>query len=374
MTAKARFLYQNQAASDAATIVASSAVSGFGASLAVNEQRWKKWRPQGAFRITSANKKIYINDGSDKTITLTEATYTSAASLASHAQTQLNASSSNWTVSYSSTTGKFTFGRSSGTALFRLATTTDAAWSTFGYTGSVNDDVGTGQAADVRRNHTSETWTVDMGAAVACSAFIAIGAAASEFLPSSSATLTLKASNSNSATTPWGASYDAVFTLTRTADGIAKFFDEVTYRYWQYEITDLTNTAGPNLDHCQIYLGPVLEPELRNLSVGFERELTDPSVAVESEAGNLFWRLKTKYWRYSGLSMEWLSSTDRTSLETMIKELGTSTPFFLALDPDAAASDSTTEFTKYVVFDGPPRLTHRRYIYHDLSFSLREVV
>lgn len=369
MTANVRFLQNNLAAADAAAITVSSAASGFGGDNSVDSRRWKKWRPAGAFKVTSANKKIYISDGSDKTITLTEATYATGALLAAHVTTQLNASSSLWTCSYNTTTGKFSIGRSSATRSLRLTQTTDAAWSMLGFTGVADFDPGTATAADVRRNHTSETWRVDLGSAVSVSAFLAIGPAGEDFILSDSATVTLKASNVNDFDTP-----DATYTLAVTRWGIVEFFDAVSYRYWQYELTDLTNTSGATLDHAQIYLGDYVEPTDRNINIGFQRELVDPSVRSESDGGSLYWRQKTKYWLYSAIDLEWLADDTREDLERIMGELGTTTPFFISLDPEGSISDGLEEFTKYVVLDQAPGITHQLYKYHTMTMTLREVI
>ena len=373
-TAKVRFLQNNQAAADGATVTVSSAVSGFAGSNSVDTRRWKKWRAQGAFYIGSTNNTIYINDGSNKTVTLTTGWYTSGAALAAHVQTQLNASSTNWTCTYSTTTGKFTTGRSSGTATARLTQTTNAAWDTLGYTGAADVSFGTGTASDERRNHTSECWTVDLGVAKDISALIAITTAGATFPFSSAGTYTLKASATNNATTPWGASYDAVYSPTQSDDGLHAFFTTATYRYWQLEMIDRTNTGGPTFDLAVIYLGDYVEPTTYDLNLGFERVLVDPSVRNEAESGALFHRRMTKYWSYRALTVGLVSDTDRTELERVADELGRTTPFFVSLDPDAAISSEVAEFTKYVVFDDDMSRAHQLWKYYGLSFNLREVI
>jgi hypothetical protein len=369
MTARVRFCQNNFAQAEGVTISTSSALTGFEGANAVDQRRWKKWMGKGAFTITSANKTLYINDGSNKTVTLTEATYATGTLLAAHVQTQLNASSSNWTATYSTTTGKFTIGRSSGTATLRLTQTTNAAWTMLGFTGASDFSAGTGTAGDERRNHTSETWKVDLGAARNVKAFFAIGGADEDFTLSASATITLSANSVDSFTSP---PYSV--TLTREQWGAFEFLDE-TYRYWQLEYIDKTNSAGPqSFAIHQIYLGDYVEPSVRNLKPGFERELVDPSVMSESSGGNLFWRTKKRFWRYTNLMIDWLEGTDRTEVEGTLNAIGKTTPFFIALDPEAEISDSVGELTKYVVFEEVPRIPHLQYRYYSVTMSLREVV
>ena len=104
----------------------SSEQASFPGSNLVNTSRSGVWKPAGNFEVKSTNKNIYINDGADKTVTLTEGSYTYA-TLAAHIQTRLNAASSNWTCTYDNVlTFKFTITRSSGTKVLRKSQTTNA--------------------------------------------------------------------------------------------------------------------------------------------------------------------------------------------------------------------------------------------------------
>lgn len=367
-----RFLNNNHAASSATTATALSALTGFGLSNALGTTRHKRHIPAGSFEISSTNKTIYINDGSNKTVTLTEATYAGGAALATHAQTQLNASSTNWTVTYSSTTGKFTFGRSSGTALLRLTQTTNAAWDTLGYVGAVDDDVGTGQAADERRNHTSETYTFDLGSARQCRAFCLFGPAGEALGISSTATVTLKANSSSSFSSP-----PLSVTITPESDGLFYMLDEIadtTYRYWQLKVVDRLNPDGPSFEVGYIFLGDYWTPTARNADQGFDRELVDPSEEFETDGGSLWHRQRTKYWAYNNVQLSAISDDDRTGLEDLYFDVGRTVPFVVALDPTEAISTRLGELTKMVRFATTPTYTHNFYKYWDVSMSFREVV
>jgi len=343
-----RFCQNNYAAAAAATLTASSYVSGFPLANIVDSNRAKKLLFQGAFVISSTNKKIYINDGSDKTVTLTEATYTSGTLLAAHIQTQLNASSSNWTCTYSNTTYKFTIGRASGTRSLRFTQTTDAAWSTLGYAQVSDTDPGTGLTAANVRIHTSEKITIDMGAAVAVNAAIIVWAADTAAHLSSLATITLKGDSVNTFTSP------AVSrTITLESTGLFDMLDDLsdtTYRYWQWEFTDPTNPNGPQIPIHQLYMGTYVTPSEHNFSLGFSRRLVDPSESQKSVSGVTFWRRKKRYWEYSGLTANFQRDSDREDLEAMLLELGTSTPVFVCIDPLVNVSNSLGEFTKYMAF------------------------
>jgi acetylornithine deacetylase/succinyl-diaminopimelate desuccinylase-like protein len=174
--ARIRFCANNLAAGSGATCTASSANASYPLSNVLDNRRWKTWRTNGNFTITAGtNDKIYVNDTANVTATLTAGNYSGGAALAAHIQTQLNAVSTNWTCTYSSTTYRFTIGRSSGTATLRMTVTTAAAWSTIGYSRATDLAVGTGTAAETMALHTSESVVVDLGAGQPTEFFSIVG-------------------------------------------------------------------------------------------------------------------------------------------------------------------------------------------------------
>lgn len=373
MTRGIRFYYNNFGAATASTLTASSELSGFEVEYAFDSFRFTGWRQTGAFEVTSTNKTLYINDGSNKTVTLTEATYATGALLAAHIQTQLNASSTNWTCTYSTTTYKFTIGRSSGTATLRLTQTTNAAWDMLGYIGVVDDDVGTGQAADSVRIHTSEFIVFDLGSAREFTAFHVIGPADEPFSISETATATLKANSINSFTSaPYSES------LTITDDGI--FFivddtDNTTYRYVRFDFIDRENPNGPqSFDLRCIYLGDHVEMTDRNVVNGFTAELVDPSIKSFSSSGVPYFRTLPKYWMITGVGIDWNKTTDRIKIIDLFRDVGNTVPFFVSIDPTGEISDGIKELTKFVVIDGSLVNQHQRYNYFSQQLTFREVI
>ena len=367
-----RFAENNLAAGDAATVTTSSALAGFPATNLTDSYRFRTWKPAGNFTVTSSNKKIYINDGSDKTITLTEASYTYA-TLASHIQTQLNASSSNWTCTYSTTTFKFTLGRSSGTAVARLSVTTDAAWDMLGYTGSIDDDVGTGQAADEQRNHTSEWIRVDLGVASEITFVSLLGVLGEVYPLGDTATVTLKANTSMAFSSP-----ALSVTLTPGTHGMSDFLDDeadTNYRYWQLEITDRLNTLGPTgFEFGHFYLGDYVTIESRNVASGFNKYQVDTSTAEESDSGALYAQAGFKYMKFESVEIGYMEASDRRALEQAFYDLGKYTPFYVSLDPTLLVSDDITELTRYVVFEDEPKFEHVKADVYSVRMSFREVM
>lgn len=364
-----RFLDNNYA--EDATATYSSQQTAYPFSNVLNKFRSRIWKPAGNFTITVTNYKIYINDGADKTITLTTGNYTYA-TLASHIQTQLNASSTNWTCTYnSSTTFKFTIAHT-GSATLRFSQTSDSIWSTLGYIGST-DVTATSWVADAQRNHTSEYVIFDLTTNPEITAFCLIGPLEKAFTISTSATIKIYANNVNSFT-----SAPIEKTLTRTDGGIFYFFDDVAdsaYRYWKFEIIDLDNPLGPEgLEFSHIYLGDYITLDNRNISRGFQKNFIDNSESQESESGALFFNEKIKYLTLDNMDIIQLSKTDRALLEALYNRNGRHTPFYISVDPRLQISNSIDELTRYVIFNKDLALNHIIADRFNLSFSLREVL
>lgn len=373
MTYPFRICQNNLAADSAATITASSSMAGFGIANVVDIQRWKTLKFSGVFNINQDNNICYINDGSDRDITLADGSYTGTA-LAALIQSTFNSISSDWICTYSTTTYKFTLGRSAGDAFIRLNEPTTPAWPSLGYVGGAAlYNVGTGTVADEQRNHTSEKITIDFGAARTITAFHLLGAARAQFGIGSTAIVKLSGNNIPAAfdTAP------LIIDLTGKVydEGIAYYLDSEgaqTYRYWEIDINDQTNPAGPQFELNYLYLGDYVAPATRNLNVGFQRVLVDPSIVTASVAGNVFIRRKTKYWQWSGLSVEHVDGFDRTELERVFSEMGVSLPFIFSIDPTGEISANLIEMTKFMRFDADPSRDHEVWKYHNLSMSLVE--
>ncbi len=366
---RVRFCDNNLAAVDIASVTASSSHASFPITNLTDSYRFRTWKPTGTFVIGSTNCKLYIADGSDKTITLTQATYTYA-TLATHVQTQLNASSTLWTCTYSTTTGKFTISRT-GTKTLRLTQTTDAAWDTLGIVGAV--DVDAASATYFRRNHTSEYVTIDLGWDTLTPTFFAcLGPLGEIFSISTSATVTLKGHTSASFTSP-----SVTVTLTPDTHGIYQFLDNLstTYRYWRFEFIDRENPVGPNgfkLGH--IYLGDYTTIERRNVASGFSQRLVDTSEASESESGALYFQSKFKYKSFDSVEIGYLDASDKVALEQCLYDLGRSAAFYVSFDPTLLVTSAASELTRYVVFDDDPVFTHVKADIYSVRMSFREVM
>lgn len=362
-----RFCQNNFLQADWAGVTFSSTSTTYPSSNALEIERYKYWRPSGLFEVTALNNLIYINDGTNKTVTLTAGPYTPT-TLASHIQTQLNASSTNWTCTYSTPTRKFTIGRSSGTRLLRFSQTTNASWDMLGYTQVADTDPGTGLAATEPRRHTSDWVRADFGVPVTPKFFAMIGPTDEEIGFSDNVVLTVKANIVNDFTSP-----PLNVTVSLDRGNFFKFFDGLTttYRYWEIRWTDRESLSDWTI--TQVYLGDYVAPVMRNFSIGFSAILEDPTVVQNSVSGVGFYRLFPKYWRFESLVAEYIEDDDRDELLRVFRELGVSRPLFVSLDPKVEISSSLGEFTKYMTFETAPRLIHILRDLYNLELSLREV-
>jgi hypothetical protein len=356
-----------------ASVDFSSELSSFPSSNATNKFRSKVWKPSGYFKITSgSNDKLYINDGSDKTVTITAGEYTSGSALATQIQTDLNAASSNWTVTYDDTTTptyKFIISNS-GSVTLRFSQSTDAIWDDIGYIGST-DDTGTSFEADVQRNHMYEYIRFDMGFAAELKFFACISPLDQTFsIADSAEEIKLMANNSDIWDNP-----PLTITLTRHDNGIFKFFDEIedtSYRFWRFQWKHRTQGAGPSaVSIGHIYLGDYLTLTERNISKGYNRRYVDPSIVSQSVSGARYYDEKTKSQNINGASIQYIDKDDRLKLEQMFFDFGKTIPFYISLDPTTCFTDELQELTKYVFFANEPVLTqvrHNTYTVTNMNF------
>lgn len=356
------------------TLVASSAMSGFPIANILDPQRSLVFRFNGNFTITlDVNDLIYINDGTNKTATLTPGSYSGPAAMATAVQTALNAVSSSWTCTYSTTTLKFTIARSAGTDTLRFTQTTEAAWDTLGFSTASDESAATAGTSDFAVIHTDEHITMDLGTAMSALEFHLITALSERFAVSENATIQLLGNASNVWTSP-----ALTVTLSSDAGGIHQFLDDLddtSYRFWRLRLVDRSNTVGSQgfkLGH--IYLGDYVTTTNRNIANGFSKTKVDPSEKFRSDDGAEFHRLKTKYRRLESLQIGYLQEiADRQDIEDLFDLVGIHTPFYVSLDPLEQVS-SGSELAGYFRFNAEPSLTQIKTSTYTFAFALSEAV
>lgn len=356
--------------------VESSTVTGFSSELAsfpfsnlYLDERTKLWKPSGCFEISGINNKLHINDGADKTATISVGKYATPNSLATEIQTQLNTVSSGFTVTYESTY-KFKIARGSSFTL-RLSVLTDSIAPSMGFN-SVIDITGLSALADSVAIHTSEWVTFDLGFAASVDFIAMIGPIDEIFTLSPTASIKAYANNINDFSAP-----ALVKTLTRLDGGVMNFIDDAdsSFRYWKIEIIDKDNYRGPQCFAIgNLYLGDYQTLTSRNLENGFTIEYQDNSIKTEAESGALFFDKKPKTRNFGGMSLGYLSREDKKTFTDLFQKLGLSTPFYISLDPTGCFSDNLDELTIYCRFDSEPQARHVIRDVFSISISATEVV
>ena len=368
-----RIMENNLAELATAAITYSSQLTGFPFSNAINKFRSKVAKFSGQFELTDDNRGIYFTDGTDKAIQFDAGSYKTPESLCTEIQTKLNASTSDWAVTYdrAGETYKFKIENVRDVKL-KFSISAGTIWDTLGFTGS-SDITAKIHIADEQRNHTSEYAVFDLGYNAPITFLGCIGPLDETFSVSDSAIVKLMGNNLNDFDTP-----ALSVTLDITTDGIFSFIDliysDTGYRYWKFEIIDKYNPAGPEcLSIGHIYLGDHVDFETK-VDAGFGSSQVDPSSITESESGALYFDSKQKYSVFDGTSLSNLARSEKDKFKKLFNKVGKITPFYVSLDHDNDVSTTINEFTKYVVFQREPKLRHIIRDIFSVSLGFREVL
>jgi hypothetical protein len=320
---------------------------------------------RGNFIVTTGENNLYINDGTDKTITLTSAEYTGT-TLAAHIQTQLNASSSNWTCTYSATTYKFTIDRSSGTKIIRLSVLTDAVWDMIGFTAAT--DTAAPYTSDAARIHHYEYLTIDLGINQEIGFVGLIGPINEKLGLSGTADVRIQGNNLNTWAAP---ATDVPLTIGGTG---AFAFPDTSHRYWRLLVKDRGNPGGPAaLKISYLSISTAVKFAVTSIANGFSVQYLDNSTVLVSENGTKYFDTRPKIWTLGG-EIQIVYSDERRDLEQFFYDSGISQPFFVSIDPGLLVFEGHSEATKFVRFTDTPSLTHVIRDYFTASIAMEEVV
>ena len=344
-----------------------------------NDLRGRVWMPTGHF-TPSAGYKLWVNNGTDRIVSIPVAQLAQTPEqYAANIKTVLNqdALPATWDVTYSQTTKKFTVSNSTPFTFQHSKQLYDntSLHTIIGFTAK-NDVSGTTHEAQEARIHSSEEILWDMGVPTPMSFFSMLPPIDENFSLSPTASIKLMADHINSSTI-WtnGPSYEV--TLEHSHSGVMKFLDKVgdefpTYRYWKLEIKDVTNPNPISVGH--IYLGDYLTLNIRNISRGFTRNLVDNSIESISDSGSAYYNIKPKFTEMSGLKTQFISASDRATLEGFFIRHGKHKPFYISLDPLLGMSRDIFENTRFVRFADPPKMSHVKCDYYTLDFQVREAI
>lgn len=366
--------------SDSSGFTVASEQTAYPRSNAVSRFRNEQYRANGNFTLNSSNTALRIRVGADTTtISLTAGNY-NYETLASHISTSLNTYSTGWSASYdlSGATYKFNISRYQSATLL-LSQATNAIWNTIGFTGTT-DLTDTSFVADEQRNHTHEYVQFDLGYEANITTFFCIGSLSEKFSISSDATILLKANNINDELQWPSPPLEINLADYRNDSGIYVFIDslltDTRYRFWRLHIEDKYNYQGPLecVRISNIYLGDYIYLNNRNIQNGFVKSVFDPTVRSESEAGSLYWDVKTKYTLINSVGFSFIDKDDRETLETLYNRLGTYTPLYISIDPNLQVTNTLSDMTFFCVYNEAPTMTHVIYDKFNYFLSFREII
>lgn len=277
----------------------------------------------GYFKITTSNQKLYFKDNGAvaRTATITVGDY-DANSLIAEIETQMEAQTSDtFTVSYSSTSRKFTIVDDTGTYELTCTSTTNAIWDTIGYATAANRTGGASYQGDYVRIHT--------GCAVqvlsAGSTSISLKCAVVFGLNVTSAYTTMEFQKDTGGGT-WVKVSDFTYSVT-TGVAITMFASQSGSKYRIY-IVDRENPLG------YVQVGTCLFGDYYEISkwfqYGFSEDIDDTSKHQYSKQGYI--NVITGYFLDTkGVTYE-LMAADEGYLVAMYRDVGKRYPFVFVQD------------------------------------------
>lgn len=343
--------------SDLATITSSSEQTAFPLTNAFNAQRRSRvWRSNGYWNITSSNNTIIFREsvGVDLTATVAVGAYTSKTTFFAAIKTALeNAGAGTYTISSNPNTLKILISQAAGPAVFQiywsnpLTTMADL----LGFDDTTDDTGSSSYTADVLVIHQTEWILWDFGISTNPKAFALIGSRNASIQISPSATMTLSGNETNVWTSP-----TEQINLTYNDDCI---YDTGTTGLWaaglRYARLEIIDEANPNgyIQIGALYLGDVFEPTRGRVQYPFSGQYVDNSVTSFSEGGQSFSDIRPKS---EVFTIEWFGLTvaERESIDVIWRNFGTSLPFFVQFDSNAAFFTSVADSIRYVKFQTEP--------------------
>lgn len=356
------------------TITGTSEDSNFPASNLGEEFRSRAWRSSGTYVIDSSNNKIDFKEtggGGEITSTLTSGTYT-ADELATEIKTQMDADTLNartYTVTYNSSTGKFTItGSVYLDILFSTGTNASSScrdvigFGTADFTGATTY---TGPNISI---HTEEGVVFDLSTTEAIDTFAILFDKDLGVKLSSSAVVKLQANATDSWSSP---SVEETLTLDEAHQIYTHFFTtDQSYRYWRISVVD---TANANL---YVELGTVILGKKSSLTRvpdnGFRYNVDDLSDIQANEFGNEYvdeFPLRKEII----FSMNILSYANVQLLETVYRRVGNKIPVFVALDTAEDLFDKDN-FSIYGRVQGRIEFNHIIKDWFKTKFRVRETM
>jgi hypothetical protein len=362
--ANIRFMFHNWIKDTTPTI--SSEQTDHPVSDMLLDSRSKYWSTSGRFTITENNNKLYYYDTGSQVSSIATGEYLTPDLLADAIESVLNSDSTGWSVEFDSS---YLFNIAcDNTAILELSSDTSAIWETIGFEAGVDSDATYSFLADRIAIHTSESIEIDMGTSLENPFIGIISPLGQDFAISASGTIEIFADD-----LPIQESGNALEQVLPFSNAGCFAFLEGNYRYWKIKFTDPTNNNGPILKFSNIFIGPYLELNKRNIAKGFDHVINDESVAVRGESGNIFFNEKVKFDSFSNINVQFLDQTNKDLLDDMFRQVGNSKPLFISIDPDLTISSNIDKLTVYARIIGSPKFAHQIKDYFTASFGFDEV-
>ncbi len=317
-------------------------------------RRSKVYRSAGYWLITSANKGIVLQTaaGVNQTVNIAEGAYTTDATFLAAVDTALTSETSGaaFTVTRDTTTNKIKItSDGAGGTLLRLMCTNASFTSAaiLGFSTAADRTGALTYTADTLKLHTVEFFEFDLGSDFNPKAFFLIGLRNTDIKLSEDATITLKGNTTDVWTSPI---YSNVLTYNSNSIGVfnSSGLAASACRYWRLEIIDASNVNG-YIEISNIFLGDAIVPTQGAVQFPLKTRINDLSRLSFGRSGNTF---SDTIQVSQELTLNWnfLSISEKESLEELVNFVGVNTPFFVCMDPNQVFSSDLQLQVFYVRF------------------------
>lgn len=369
-----RLIDFNYAQLAATALTASSSDPAFPVNNIKNPIRSRVHRTSGNFVITSANRKINFKEsggGSELTATITTGTYTPT-TLAAAIKTAMDAvGASDYTITYSTSTGLWTIVTNGAFLSILWLTGTDTANSvgaTLGFDVTADD---TGALTYTGSNiaiHTEESIVFDLGTTEAIDTVALLFDLVNGNKLSDDAVVTIQANATNAWSSP---SVSQALSIDDTYGIATHFFSsDQSYRYWRLKIVDPENPYL-YIETSKVILGKGVTLD-SGPGRGFVEKKRDQSAIQETSFGH---RYADIYPIRRGLEFQYpgLTASDTALLEAAFRQNGSVTPIAVAFDPTGTLFDKDRFFI-YGYFQNSLDITHLSGANFTVPLSIQEAV
>lgn len=356
----------------------SSAASGYPVTnLYDNVRRSKVWRSSG-YWWTAGETFRFAEDpstgGTGEEITFVLAPeYSTTADFATALKNSLDFYSTGgytYTVTYSSTTRKFTISAASSKK-FKFLFSTCPLWAGSLGLSEADTNYSTSITSTYATIHSYEYIRWDLGTPINPKGFMAIGVYGTALKLSSNATIVLQACTATNFTTP---NYEVTLEYGETGIGITSStgIADQAYRHWRLKIIDRQNLNG-YIELSNVILGDYIVFERGAVQYPLSIDNEDISEIVTANSGQTHVNRRNTV---MSTTLEWngLTVADKEELDDVWQENGTSTPFFVSLDPDVVFSSDVKKQYHYVKITGGYTASLIMPKNWEASFTIREEI